>query len=121
MGGKLIKPVGEVTERKPFVEAYVNHGRWVADCNRPYCNNAMALDPHQIGFGCANCGMLADIVWPDNADDIWEALALRPVPQTRNWFPKDHRLAIIAGCPHGQTVKELLAEGRAHGVKTRRR
>ena len=31
-------------------QAYVNHGRWVADCPRPYCGNALKLTPNQAVF-----------------------------------------------------------------------
>lgn len=99
------------------VFAYVNHGRWIADCNREYCNNAMELRPKQEVFHCTNCLMDATVAWPSKADEIWKALSKRPVPQTRNWFPAEHDLAIRAGCPHGQSVADLLAENEQHGVK----
>lgn len=99
------------------VAAYVNHGRWVANCCREYCNNALELEPRQARFQCRNCGIVAGVVWPPDADEIWAALERRPVPQTRNWFPADHDLAVRAGCPHGQTVADLLAENEQHGVR----
>lgn len=108
------------------VDAYVNHGRWVADCPREYCGNAMKLEPRQATFTCRaldrqghdhGCGMQALIGWPADADEIWEALRLRPVAATRNWFPEGHDLAVRAGCPHGQSVADLLAENEEHGVK----
>jgi hypothetical protein len=99
------------------VRAYVNHGRWVADCCREFCNNAMKLKARQSGFHCANCGLDAVIEWPADADEIWRALERRPVPQTRNWFPSEHLLAVRAGVEHGQTVADLLAENEEHGVK----
>lgn len=99
------------------VEAYVNHGRWIADCSREFCNNAMRLEPRQASFSCVNCGLDAAVVWPADADEIWEVLGMRPVPETRNWFPEGHDLAVRAGCPHGQTPADLLAENEEHGVK----
>lgn len=99
------------------VQAYVNHGRWVADCSREFCNNAMKLEPRQGSFGCSNCGLDAVVVWPADADEIWRVLSRRPVPDTRNWFPAGHDLAVRAGCPHGQTPADLLAENEEHGVK----
>jgi hypothetical protein len=96
-----------------YARAYVNHGRWIADCPRPYCGNAEALQPGaEQAFVCTNCHLLARIEWPPDAEAIWAALEVRPVPQTRNWFPADHELAVRAGCPHGQTVADLEAETR---------
>lgn len=100
-----------------YVLAYVNHGRWVADCSREHCANAMELAPGQLAFACSNCQWVVDIVWPDDADEIWQVLQRRPVPQTRNWFPRDHPLALAARCPHGQSVRDLVDENAEHGIK----
>lgn len=97
--------------------ARVNHGRWIADCPRRYCANAMRLEPRQAMFHCGGeggCRMVADIEWPANADDIWQALLERPVPTTRNWYPNGHVEAAKLGLPHGQTADELRAEQREH-------
>ena len=96
--------------------AYVNHGRWIADCPRPYGGNAEALDPRQGAFHCSNCRLLVSIEWPTDPDELWDVLAKRPVPQTRNWFPPGHELALRSGCPHGQTVADLEAENDEYGV-----
>lgn len=94
------------------VRAYVNHGRWIADCERPHCSNAVQLQPGQSAFECGpnGCGFVAGVDWPPNAAAIWDVLNLRPVPQTRNWFPASHELALRANAPHGQTVTELIDE-----------
>lgn len=95
------------------VQAYVNHGRWIADCCRQYCGNAMKLERRQAVFQCASsdgCGMEAVVVWPPNADELTEVLRARPVPSTRNWFPSGHELALRAGCESGQTVQQLKDE-----------
>lgn len=94
------------------VQAYVNYGRWVADCCRPYCGNALELSPREATFVCSGrdgCGMEAVIIWPPNADEIWEALSHRPVPRTRNWIPLGHPYADM-GYPADQTPQELLDE-----------
>ena len=96
--------------------AYVNHGRWIADCTRPYCANAEKLSPRQGTYHCSNCQQLAEVEWPLNADEIWSVLAKRLVPQTRNWFPVGHELALRSGTPHGQTVADLEDENRQYGV-----
>lgn len=100
------------------VLAYVNHGRWVADCSRPACAGAESLSPRQAGFHCSNCQQLDDVTWPPNAADIWDVLQERPVPQTRNWFPDGHPLALRAGCPTGQSVEALRTEQREHEEMT---
>jgi hypothetical protein len=94
--------------------AYINHGRWVADCVRPYCGGAEALRPHQVVVECFECHLVAPVEWPREAQELWEALMVRPVPATRNWFPAGHRPAVRAGCPHGQTVDDLHAETAEH-------
>lgn len=94
--------------------AYVNFGRWISDCPQG-CGNAMALEANQTTFYCAppgGCGHVGQVVWPVDAVEIWEALQERVMPKTRNWFPKDHVLAIKASCPHGQSAKELRDEAQ---------
>lgn len=98
-----------------LARARVNHGRWIADCPRRYCANAMRLEPRQAMFHCGGeggCRMVAEIEWPSDADGIWEALLERPVPVTRNWYPAGHDEAVRLGLPHGQTPEELRAEQR---------
>lgn len=99
-----------------MARAYVNHGRWIADCPRPHCANAEKLQPRQGTFHCSNCKQVADVDWPADADEIWAVLEVRPVPQTRNWFPANHELALRSGTVHGQTVADLRAENDEYGV-----
>lgn len=97
--------------------AYVNHGRWVADCPRKFCGNAFALEPRQPLYQCmgqGGCGMVAMLTWPADAQEIWDALQKRPVPTTRNWYPHGHPVAEQCGLPTGQTAKELLDEQEVH-------
>lgn len=99
--------------------ARVNHGRWIADCPRPYCANAMRLTPGQAAFHCAGeggCRMFAEIEWPAGADDIWQALIERPVPGTRNWYPAGHTEAVRLGLAHGQSPADLRAETAEHEI-----
>lgn len=100
--------------------AVVNRGRWIAECTREHCNNAIALEPKQSAFHCGGidgCQLVVEVLWPSGADEIWAALLQRPVPGTRNWAPAGHRQAVIDGFPDGQTVAELLAENAEHGVR----
>ncbi|XTZ17041.1 hypothetical protein ACQSSU_06590 [Micromonospora echinospora] len=96
--------------------AYVNHGRWIADCPRLHCGNAEKLTPRQTTLHCSNCLLLSEVAWPPDPDRIWAALEARPVPQTRNWAPAGHRQAIACGVPDGQTVADLITENREHEV-----
>lgn len=95
--------------RPARARAYVNHGRWVADCPAE-CGCALRLDPQQASFACPECYTITEIEWPDNPDAIWQALLERPKVRNRNWFPASHELAIRANLPHGQTAAELLKE-----------
>lgn len=96
--------------------AYVNHGRWIADCTRQYCANAEKLEAGQATFHCSNCQQTAPVEWPPDADEITAVLWRRPVPQTRNWFPAGHELALRSGTEHGQTVADLKTENQIYGV-----
>lgn len=95
---------------------YVNHGRVIADCPREHCANAEKVERGQAVFHCTNCRQVADVEWPSNLDEIVAVLDRRPVPQTRNWFPSNHELALRSGCPHGQSVADLVAEAAEYGV-----
>lgn len=89
--------------------AYVNFGRWIADCPMR-CGSAIQLQGGQDVFHCPECTYLASVEWPTNADEIWQALGERPAKRNRNWFPENHELALRSGSPHGQTVAELRDE-----------
>ena len=89
------------------IPAYVNHGRWVADC--PECRVGLQLPrgPHQVkvefvmvGDSCVTCGAPTRVEMPDDADLIEEALKPRPLIN-RNWYP-------------AETVADLLAENLLH-------
>lgn len=109
--------------------AYVYAGDWVADCPRDDCYNVEHLfarsnpanprSPRTVplgSFACSNCRQQAPIDWPPDLADVTAVLMLRPVPQTRNWYPSGHDVALRFGIPHGQSVTELLEENAAHGV-----
>lgn len=101
----------------PNALAYVNFGRWIADCPLG-CGGAQALEARQTNFFCnppSGCGHIATIEWPSDPDGIWEALEVRRMPKTRNWFPKNHELALRANAPHGQSVEDLIAETAENG------
>lgn len=95
-------------------EAYVNHGKWVALCPRKDCFGAQKLEARQGTVQCRNCLLLSNVRWPADADAIWDALMVRPVPETRNWMPADHPWALMHRLPHGQTVAQLRDETAEH-------
>jgi len=97
-----------------MARAYVNRGRWIADCPRPHCGSAELLDPWQPVFLCGACLAEAIVDWPRDAAAISSVLAARGNPAWMNWFPAGHHLALISNCPHGQTIGDLLAEDEEH-------
>lgn len=82
------------------VYARVHRSMWIVDCP---CSSALRLEPGERWFVCWDCGAGADVIWPPNLDDIAYVLAMRPIPDTRNWYPHE-------------TVAELLEENVAHGI-----
>lgn len=107
--------------------AYVYAGEWVSDCPRAGCGNVEYLYTPSVPGGarhlrkpiflCSNCGMQAVIDWPDHEMEILSVLSRRPVPQNRNWYPKDHPVAINFRLEHGQSIRDLLDENEEHGVR----
>lgn len=120
-------------ERQPRARAYVYNGEWVADCPRP------GLEPGQAGcanveylyrpvqpngprvvpldfYICSYCGFQAMISWPRQRDSIITVLSVRPVPSNRNWYPKDHPVALRFRLPHGQSIRDLMDENEEHGI-----
>ena len=87
----------------PTVNAYLNHGRWVADCA---CNGAESVRPDQ-NMKCGSCGVVSEVKFPD-PKDIEEAkrlLSKRP-PARQNW--NHHK---------GEPVDALLIENIEHGLE----
>jgi hypothetical protein len=94
-----------VIDPTPLV-AYVNYGRWCADC--PFCFAGVALDPEWDQTFCLGCfRSFPSILWPGDVPGIEAALVVR-------WLKRQHwntlggmtRNALIAA----ETVADLLAE-----------
>lgn len=94
------------------IVAYVNHGRWVAEC--PDCAGAQLVSELERRFWCLNCGNAAvNFAWrhvrmPKKRTAIEAELVIRPAARneraiTRNWLP-------------GETVEDLQRENVEHGV-----
>ena len=90
------------------IPAYVNHGRWVADC--PACRTGLQLPrgPRQVkaefvqvSDACVSCEYPIQVVMPEDADLIDNALASRRLMVNRNWYPHE-------------SVGDLLAENLLH-------
>lgn len=97
--------------------AYCNLGRWIADCPRRDCHNALKLQPKQSHMHCGGeggCQLISTVDWPSDIDEIERVLAMRPVPGTRNWAPAGHRQARAVGFPEGQSVADLIDENHQH-------
>jgi hypothetical protein len=112
----------------PRTQAYIYGGEWVGDCPREGCANveylweALRINGPRIRpkafYLCSHCGMQAEIEWPpvDFQTAAMDVLMKRPLPDTRNWYPKDHDVAVRFRIPHGQSIADLKAENEEHGV-----
>jgi hypothetical protein len=88
----------DLVESKTPLTAYVNHGRWVADCA---CGGGVACDPAMsvaVCFGhrdpddptgAISVVLHTRIVWPAARAAIESALHGRPMNRNRNWTPKE--------------------------------
>lgn len=80
-------------QQKGQIPAYVNHGRWVADCP---CGGA-ELVAEGRRMVCGSCGLNSPVTFPANTDEIERVLHDRRDTAARNWYP-------------GETVEMLEAE-----------
>jgi hypothetical protein len=104
-------PTGKL---KASVKAYVNHGRWVAECGTDGCGGAMSVDVEEPLFYCWVCGnqwangAWARVEFPARREEIERLLLLRPAANgmeavNRNWVV-------------GEPLANLEAENAAHGI-----
>ena len=105
--------VPPVTNIQGTVTAYINDGRWVADCPAG-CGGALVVSERQPIFICADCGSPENgdnwyaVAFPAQKTSIERVLLKRPArapdrAHTRHWLP-------------GETVDKLKAENRARGL-----
>lgn len=100
--------IGRRAEARTIVDdctvvAYVNHGRWVANC--PNCNGGIpCFKGEKLGV-CPDCRNGYEIQRPDK-DEVKEVERLLSKRSTvnRNWFPHE-------------TVEQLKADNLRYGVK----
>ena len=82
------------------VLAYVNHGRWVADC---VCNGAEIVGPG-LEMLCGSCGARNTVKFPGpSTRDKIESVLLQREPLRQNWYTDE-------------TVDELVAQNIEHGI-----
>lgn len=89
--------------------AYLNWGRWVAECSVPDCFDAAELPIGETGMRCV-LGHRSSVKWPPNARALEQAVAERQ-EQNRNWFPLGHPVGEALGVA-GQTPDDLREETR---------
>lgn len=91
----------DLTASDKSLRAYVNAGRWLADC--PICNNGIGLHPLIQQACCIECGIVFGVTFPP-AGLMAEAerlLLLRPVA-ARNWYPND-----VTALPRGRAGESI--------------
>lgn len=113
----LAEVVGSALPKETEVEgellAYVNHGRWIAECPDG-CGFAVVTSRDKPVFFCRKCrnatvgGKFRRVVYPPDIDKIEYHLLKRPARHpleapTRNWKP-------------GEAIADLIRENAAHGV-----
>jgi hypothetical protein len=102
-------PAPDAVDEGAEAVAYVNHGRWVADCPSPACTGAELVDPDEPRFYCLSCynaafgGLWLPVRFPPERERqaIERALLARPRARNRNWYP-------------GETVAQLEEEHRRY-------
>lgn len=107
-GNRIPDPAGDPQAGDEVVVAYVNHGRWVAQCE---CMSAQLVTAADQRFYCVECFNVAfDGRWravtfpaPHELEEIEAVLELRPQRRRQNWEP-------------GETVELLAAENLEHGL-----
>lgn len=90
------------------IRAYVNHGRWLAECPSAGCGGAVITDSSDPLFLCYQCGRgWYNVIFPPQKTTIEALLLVRPRignhPSTRNWIP-------------GETVADLVRQNQERGI-----
>jgi hypothetical protein len=92
--------IARVWNSDKTIPAYVNHGRWLADCQT--CGKGMFTHPVWRMACCAECGAVYRAVdFPEQLDTITRLLLERPCRENQNWRT-------------GETLFELKLENFFH-------
>ena len=100
------RPVDQVAVGHEVI-AYINHGRWVADC--PNCNGAELLNKDEPRFYCLSCynehvgNRFVLVVWPAELEKLEDQLLLRPQLKNQNMNL-------------GETLIDLVTENVVAGI-----
>ena len=107
---RWVRPMPSPENVSGVVLAYVNCGRWLANCPVMGCGGAAAISKEDTIFLCVECGNASNddqwyrVVLPLYADPIEKVLLRRPKAENRNWFPAEKLI-------------DLEEENLLHGVK----
>lgn len=79
---------GKPKANAPKAIAYVNHGRWVADC--PLNDGGARRLKPGLDFFCIECGNTFAVEWPDKKtmDDVTASLGGIPGVANQNFDPR---------------------------------
>jgi len=94
-------------DSKHKVHAYINYGRWVANCC--FCRGAELVfkdDPYFVCLSCFNSTIgykKIEVIFPKDIEKIEAALNKRIEAKNQNWLPHE-------------TIADLEKENIAHGV-----
>ncbi len=84
----------ELTRSELTLDAYISHGRWVADCS---CGAGIVVSPVLGEAACTDCATMFRLRFPEERQGIERVLLARPDVRNRNWRP-------------GETIERLEAE-----------
>jgi hypothetical protein len=133
-GGDKSKLWDGTTTKEDPVEARIDHGRWIADCDQ--CGGAEYVDPDNPLFYCFSCrnkahkGAARPVIFPVNREEIDAALLERKVIEhggdtetekalrhvsvglPRSWTPGETPLDLREQQKHILKAKALVLKGK---------
>lgn len=80
----------------PPLYAYINHGRWIVECDR--CSSAQVGSPEDPRYyclggtddGCQPSGLWRNVSYPRNAKAVENLVLVAQKVTERNWFDSGH-------------------------------
>lgn len=102
---------------EPHAEGFAVRAAWRVKC--PFCDGSQFGDPNVARFCCCDCGnaqvdgQWVRVEWPDNTDEIEQALLARSNPTVMHWYPDEHAAHLHAeNVDHGVMQLEDVPRGR---------
>lgn len=98
-GGEIPEPDPGTDESAPVI-AFIDHGRWLAECGLfdtergRTCKNAQYVDVDDPRFFCITChnnevgGQWREVEWPADVEAVEETIIELPVEE-QNWVPEE--------------------------------